>query len=86
MGMRRTKLACLNLDTHDRVLCINTMLHSSDRQKDFKHEYTNDWTGKVDYFCWVTPQFYSLAEVEKNGFIHADGSLRFEFKIEKHNL
>jgi hypothetical protein len=85
VGILRNKLASLNLETHDRALCIKTMLHSSDRQKDFKYEYTYDWTGK-NYFCFVSSQFYAIADLEKNGFIHADGSLRFVFKIKKNNI
>ena len=34
----------------------------------------------------VEPKFYAIADLAKDGFIHADGSLRFEFKIKKHNF
>ena len=33
----------------------------------------------------VEPKFYAIADLAKDGFVHADGSLRFEFKIKKHN-
>ena len=61
------------------------MLHSSDREKDFKDKNTWDWTGR-DNLCFVKADFYLIADLSKDGFIHADGSLRFEFYIKKHNF
>jgi hypothetical protein len=61
------------------------MLHSSDRQKDFKYETTDDWTGQKNLNI-VKDKYYPINDLAKDGFIHADGSLRFEFKIKKHNF
>ena len=36
--------------------------------------------------CFVKEDFYLIADLAKNGFIHADGSLRFVFQIKKHNF
>jgi len=52
------------------------MLHSSDREKDFKYKLTIDWTGK-DNYCLVESKFYAINDLAKDGFIHEDGSLRF---------
>lgn len=84
--MYRNKLTCLNLDSHDRVLAVITMVHSSDRKKDFKFEYPFDWTGKGNMTLIEEKQFYEIKDLEKDGFVHADGSLRFEFKIKKKNI
>ena len=46
VGITRTKLSCLNLDTSDKVIYIITILHSSDRQKDSKMKGYDDWTDK----------------------------------------
>jgi len=73
------------MDTHDKVLNIRTMLHSSDRQKDFTLKFTNDLTGRNDD-GYATAKFYAIGDLAENGFIHADDSLRFEFKIKKHNF
>ena len=48
LGIYRYLLKCLNLDTRNEVLVVKTMLHSSDRQKDFTSKDTCDWTGKDD--------------------------------------
>ena len=66
----------MNLDTRDKVYNNTTMLHSSDREKNFKDKSTNDWTGK-DNMCFITSDFYIIADLSKDGFIHADGSLHF---------
>ena len=44
VGFWRLKLQCLNLDTNDKVLKVIKMLHSTNRQKDFKEEGIFDWT------------------------------------------
>ena len=85
LGMVRTKPACLNLDTDDRVFYIINMLHSKDRAWDISRETTDDWTGEDDYSFMAT-EFYKIADLAKDGFIHEDGSLRFDFKIKKHNF
>ena len=61
------------------------MLHSTNRQKDFKEEGIFDWTAK-NKTSLNLPKFYAIDDLEKDGFIHPDGSLRFEFGIKKHNL
>ena len=59
------------------------MLHSSDRQKNvIKKEEFNIFAELVRMFG---DNFYAIDDLEKDGFIHADGSLRFEFKIKKNN-
>ena len=57
------------------------MLHSSDRSKDFSYKHT----GKYER-SFHSPTFYKIADLEKNGFIHPDGSLRFEFSIKRHQF
>ena len=61
------------------------MLHSVYRINDFEYDSTNDCTGK-DHYYFSIKKFYAIADLAKDGFIHEDGSLRFEFKIKKHNL
>ena len=85
VGIFRTKLPCLALITDDKVLYIITMVHSSDRQKNFKKQNTYDWTGKNN-MCIVHQKFYAIAGLARDEFIHADGSLHFEFKIMKQNF
>lgn len=61
------------------------MLHSSDRQKDFREQETSDWM-REDELTLINEKFYAIADLAKDGFIHTDGSLRFEFAIKRHNL
>ena len=62
------------------------MLHSTNKQKNIKkEEIIFDWTG-LDETSQVYYRFYPIANLAKDGFIHADGSLRFEFNIKKLNL
>ena len=75
----------MNLETNDKILKVMKMLHSTNRQKDFEIEETFDWTG-INETSMVWTKFYEIADLEKNGFIHPDGSLRFEYKVEKRNL
>ena len=75
----------MNLDTNDKILKVIKMLHSTNRQKDFKIENIFDWTG-VNEISQIWYKFYEIADLEKDGFIHSDGSLRFEYKVEKRNL
>lgn len=85
VGVHRTKLTCLDLDTCDAVHNITKMLHPTDHSKDFIYEKTNYWSGKNDT-CFGCPEFYRIEDVIKNGFIQHDGSLRFEFLIKKHKF
>ena len=75
----------MNFDTNDEVLDVIKMLHSKNRQKDFKEEGIADWTG-INEASMIWQKFYAIADLEKDGFIHPDGSLRFEYKVEKRNL
>ena len=62
------------------------MLHKADPTRDFKRKALCDWTGLNEH-CFVQSKFYKIADLEKNGFIHdEDGSLRFEFEIQKQNF
>ena len=69
----------------DKVFSVGTMLHSQDKQKNFKYESENYFTGKFHY-GFVTAKFYTIDDLVKNGFIHLDGSLQFEFYIKKNNF
>ena len=60
------------------------MLHSTDRAKSKESDYTVDWTGINDQI-YSEPQFYPIPDLKKDGFIHTDGSLKFEFQIKKQN-
>ena len=63
------------------------MLHSTNRQKDIKKEQIFDWDEDNENETsrgWG--KFYATADLEKDGFIHPDGSLRFEYKVEKCNF
>ena len=85
VGVHRTKLTSLDCDTCDAVENITKMLHPIDPSKDFIYQKTNNWSGKNDT-CFGFPEFYKIEDVGKNGFIHLDGSLRFEFLIKKHRF
>ena len=61
---------------------IRKMLHCTDSKKDKVDEYRNDWTGKGN-MAFLNSKFYRIADLEKDGFIHPDGSLKFEFAVEK---
>jgi len=61
------------------------MLHSSERLKDFREHETSDWM-REDEFTLINEKFYAIADLAKDGFIHADGSLKFEFAIKRHNF
>ena len=52
------------------------MLHSSERLKDFREHETSDWM-REDEFTLINEKFYAIADLAKDGFIHADGSLKF---------
>ena len=60
------------------------MIHSSDKEKDFIQKSKADWTGK-DCNTFVTAKCYKSDDLQRNGFIHQDGSLRFEFEITRKN-
>ena len=60
------------------------MLHSTDRAKSKEGEHLSDWTG-IDYQNYSVPNFYPIHDLKKDGFIHADGSLKFIFQIKKQN-
>ena len=61
------------------------MLHPSGHSKDFSTEYTSDWKDKDDS-GFTSPDFYKIDDLDKDGFIHPDGSLRFESTIKKHDF
>ena len=61
------------------------MLHSKYRHKDIKKETINDWTG-LNETSLIWYMFYPITDLKKDGFIYPDGSLRFEYKVEKRNL
>ena len=75
----------MNFDTNDKVFKVIKMLYSTNRQKDIKRESIFDWTG-LNETSLVWDKFYAIADLKKDGFIHPDGSLRFEYKVEKRNL
>ena len=93
VGAYRRRLQCLNLDKNDKVLTVIKMVHSTNRQKDFERESIEDfelegiydWTG-LNETSLVCDKFYAIADLKKDGFIHPDGSLRFEYKVGKRNL
>ena len=85
VGVQRSKLSSLNLDTCDRVYNVTRMVHSEDTQKDFEDRSTTDWTDKGD-ICFITAEFYKIEDLAKDGFIHEDGSLRFILFIKRHNF
>ena len=59
------------------------MTHSSDkRTKDFAKVLSHDWAGK-DLSTSITSKFFKLDRLATDGFIHQDGSLRFEFEVIK---
>ena len=65
----------------DRVTVNYTMFHSG-YVKNRKIEEVQNYEGKEIYGI-VSSKFYPIADLRKDGFIHADGSLRFEFRIKK---
>ena len=74
----------MKLDSGDKYQSIIKMIHYSLKEKEFIQIRKFDWTGKDD-FNWVLAEFYKSDELERDGFIHPDGSLRFEFEIIKKN-
>ena len=61
------------------------MLHPTDGDKTYSEKNIDDWTGK-DAFCWRNNLFFKIESLDKYGFIHSDGSLRFEFYIKKNDF
>ena len=60
------------------------MLHKTDPSKNFKDDGNDDWKGRK-YWCYFNSEFYKIDELDIHGFIHDDGSIRFEFQIKKQN-
>ena len=85
VGIYRNRLTCLNVDKCNQIVTTRTMLHSSDSAKNKILESLNDLsdTEKVGF---ITELFYPISDIEKDGFLHQDGSLRFEFSVRKHNF
>lgn len=61
------------------------MINSTNRGKHYKEESSFDWKNKNDFTC-VSPKFYKFCNLDQDGFIHADGSLRFDFYIKKNGF
>ena len=85
VGMVRNKSACLSLDVDDKASFSYSMLHPSDPTRNIQHEFTNDWSGK-DTHCFVNKKFFAISNLDRCGFIFADGSLKFSFKVKKNNF
>lgn len=77
-------LSCLNLDTSSKILVKLTMLHNSDRSKDFSREIKRD-CNRQEVTANFNTKFYKIADLQKNGFIHPHDRLRFEFSIKGRN-
>ena len=60
------------------------MVHPLDRSQDKIDEYQGDWENSNNRTI-VTSEFCLLEDIEKEGFIYPDGSLKFELEIKKHN-
>ena len=61
------------------------MLHSNDPSQDYEDGfYKENLDDKAD-FGFVNVKFYKIDDLEKDGFIHEDGSLCFTFTIKKQN-
>ena len=56
------------------------MIHPTDSEKDHIASRWYDWTGKNKQLS-IVEKFYKKDAIEANGFIHEDGSIRFEFEI-----
>ena len=70
------------MDEH--VDSSHKMIHSSERKKDVELSDKVDYTDlQNNYGLIMSEKFYAIADLAKDGFIHADGSLRFEFKIRR---
>lgn len=61
------------------------MLHTSDSSKDFTTEVTSSWAG-LDTHSRYAALFYEIKDLKKDGFIHKNGTLKFQFSIRKHNF
>ena len=61
------------------------MLHSTDNSKDVRKEHTKDY-GDDKKVSLLMEKFHPISDLAKDGFIHEDGSLRFQFFIKKHQL
>ena len=82
IGMQRFKLKCLNLDTSDIVHYAIKLLHKKDALKDVKFETAKDFSRNSFFYF---ERFYKREDLQADGFIHPDGSLKFEFFIKRHN-
>ena len=60
------------------------MVHPLDRSQDMINESQKDW-GNGNNKTIVSRKFCLLEDIEKEGFIYPDGSLKFELEIKKHN-
>ena len=85
VGMRRTRLSILNIETSDKHRFKVKMIHPSDSSKDFVKNLSHDWTD-TDSKTSMTSKFFKFNQLELHGFIHPDGGLKFEFEIKKQNL
>ena len=58
------------------------MLHKKDALKDVKFETTKDFSrNSLFYF----ERFYKREDLKIDGFVHPDGSLKFEYFVKRHN-
>ena len=60
------------------------LLHANRRADDFEDMTIDNYQLNKSYaFGW--PEFYLKEDLEKDGYIHADNSLKFEFYVKKKN-
>ena len=84
-GICMSRISSLNIDTDNNITVIRKILHASDRERDVE-EVSKYHRKNLDNYTFVRINFFKLADLEKDGFIHGDGSLRFEFLIKRQNF
>ena len=85
MGLARDKLPCLKIDTSDEVTFRFEMVHPSDESKTFKKSYCIDMS-RHSYGKHYPVLFYKKDKLERDGFIHQDGSLNLRFFVKKNKF
>ena len=66
------------------VTCQLTLMNIRGLEFDVNRVLQCDFGDKIDYTV-VNEQFYKIADLEKDGFVHPDGMLHFQFAVKKNN-
>lgn len=85
VGIVASSLPGVTSSKNIKVQVSVTMLHAGGKEH-FKKQWYLDLAGFHESEC-LKPDFYSITDLIKDGFIHPeDSSLRFSFSVKKHDF